>query len=49
MVWKYTSEKVMPGENWCDVLRKMGDAGWEAWHIERTPDGHREIYFKRAA
>ena len=49
MVWKYTSEKVMPGENWHDVLRKMGDAGWEAWHIEKTPDGHREIYFKRAA
>ena len=48
MRWTYTSKTVAPGENWHDVLREMGLAGWEAWHIEKTPDSWREIYFKRA-
>lgn len=47
MRWQYTSETVKPGESWYDVLRAMGNAGWEAWHIEKTPEGWREIYFKR--
>ncbi len=45
--WEYTSEKVAPGESWYDVLRLMGLARWEAWHIEKDANGWREIYFKR--
>lgn len=45
--WQYTSENVAPGESHYDVLRKNGEAGWEAWHIEKDTNGWREIFFKR--
>lgn len=45
--WEYTSVNVGPGESWYDQLRAWGENGWEAWHIEKTAEGWREIYFKR--
>lgn len=45
--WEYTSVKVAPGQSWYDVLRRFGDEGWEAWHMERAEHGLHEIYFKR--
>ena len=47
MIWVYTSVSVQPGESHHDVLRKMGREGWEAWHIEKTHDGWREVFFKK--
>lgn len=45
--WKHTQATVAPGESWFDVLRKMGAEGWEPWHIEKTENGWRTLYFKR--
>ncbi len=45
--WDYVSVVVKPGESWYDVLRGHGRNGWEAWHIEKSENGWREIYFKR--
>lgn len=45
--WEYTSEILRPGESHYDNLRQMGRDGWEAWHIEKTHDGWREIFYKR--
>lgn len=45
--WSYTSRTVAPGESHFDVLRHMGLARWEAWHVEKSNNGYREIFFKR--
>ena len=45
--WEYTTVNVGPGESWYDQLRAWGENGWEAWYIEKTAEGWREIYFKR--
>lgn len=45
--WVYDSAQFAPGESWYDGLRKRGEEGWEAWHIEKSFDGWREIYFKK--
>lgn len=45
--WEYTSENLIPGENRAELLRKFGENGWEAWHIETNPAGWLEIFFKR--
>jgi hypothetical protein len=46
-VWEYTSATMASSESWEDVLRTQGQAGWEAWHMERHSDGSREVYFKK--
>jgi hypothetical protein len=45
--WIYSSKNIAPGESHYDMLRQMGREGWEAWHIEKTENGWREIFFKR--
>lgn len=47
--WEYTSESgnAAERESRYDCMRKMGEDGWEAWHMERLPNGWWEIYFKR--
>ena len=47
MKWEYTSHNVAPGESWYDELRQRGLEGWEAWHIEKSDNGWRTLYFKR--
>ena len=48
--WEYTSESgnAADRESYYDALRRMGKNGWEAWHMERKPDGWWEIFFNRA-
>lgn len=46
--WETTSKVYIPGESWFDGLRRYGAEGWEPWHMEKSLDGYREIYFKRA-
>jgi hypothetical protein len=47
--WEYQSITLAPGESWYDALRLNGANGWEAWHMERSDNGHRTLYFKRPA
>jgi len=44
--WQHAIYQLQLVESLHDVLWKMGDDGWEPWHIENR-DGWREIYFKR--
>lgn len=45
--WQYITEIVSPPDDVYSALRRMGAEGWEAWHIDRSPTGFREIFFKR--
>lgn len=47
--WEYQSITLAPGESWHDTLRLNGANGWEAWHMERSDNGHRTLCFKRPA
>lgn len=44
--WEYTSRMTGPGETLADLLKMMGDLGWEAWHVARDPRGI-SVQFKR--
>lgn len=44
--WEYTSRTTAPGETLADLLKVMGDLGWEAWHVSRDARGI-AVQFKR--
>lgn len=37
--WEYVSETVAPGKSWNEVLREMGELGWQAWHLTKDERG----------
>lgn len=42
--WEYTTVRVTPPETVVDLLKQLGKAGWEAWHLSATGQ---TIYLKR--
>lgn len=45
--WQYATHSVAADESFDDLLKTAGLNGWEAWHIEKSEAGAREVYFKR--
>jgi hypothetical protein len=46
ITWEYESQTTV-ADQLSDVLNREGRRGWEAWHLERNPDGSVGLYFKR--
>jgi hypothetical protein len=46
IIWEYKSQTTV-ADQLSDVLNREGLRGWEAWHLERYPDGSVGVYFKR--
>ena len=46
ITWEYESQTTVANQL-SDVLNREGLRGWEAWHLERYPDGSVGVYFKR--
>lgn len=46
--WEYITVKIEGGGSTAvsDTLNKMGDVGYEAWHLESRPD-HVIVFLKR--
>lgn len=47
IAWETQDITLAPGENWYATIRLNAAEGWEPWHMERSENGHRTIYFKR--